>query len=126
MLIINGTDIRLTKGDAAHLIISAILLDSSSTEYVWTNDDIVYFSVREKAVDYEPNTYLVRIQGVLADENGESQMTVDILPDDTSELKDGSKYFYDIIVYIGGNQNEKYTILNGDFEILGIPNRRWC
>lgn len=126
MLIISGTDIKLTKGDTAHLIISAVLLDATTTEYVWSDTDIVYFSVRNKAVDYEPDVYLFRKTGALITEGDESHMTIDIIPGDTTELESGRHYFYDIIVFTDGNLNEKYTILNGDFELLGTPNRRWC
>lgn len=126
MLIINGTNIQLTKEDTAHLVIHAVSFDATETEYIWTDADLVYFSIRDKSTEYDPDNYLVRKTGVLINENGESQMTIDLLPEDSANLEIGWHYFYDIIVYIGGNQNEKYTITNGDFELLGAPNRRRC
>ena len=107
MLYIEGTDIRLTRGDTAYLQvpIQNILPDGTVAEYALANDDELTMTVRAK---YDSE---VCFQKVLRGVN-----TFHIVPEDTNGCAFG-KYKYDVQLTMANG--DVYTVIEPScFQVL--------
>lgn len=105
MLEINGSTIRLTKGDTAHLNVS-IANTATGENYEMQENDLLFLTIRRQHYTDSP----VLVQKKLT---GSSDFT--LLPEDTARLTSGT-YCYDVELRTG---NEVFTIIQcSDFELL--------
>lgn len=99
-----GTDIKITRGDNAQL--SVDLLNADGSEYVMQNGDKLYLTVNIGARQGKPLLQLV----------ADSQATFRFVPDSTKPLEFG-KYKYDI--QLSTANGEIYTVTPvSKFEVL--------
>ena len=103
MLYVDGTTIRLTRGDTAYLTIP---LTANEGVYEMSSADTLTLSVKKNTRDYE---YL--LQKVVKGFN-----TFHIQPDDTAELSFG-KYTYDVQLNV--SNGDVFTVIPpSTFEVL--------
>lgn len=100
MLIIDGYDISMTRGDTVSVTFN--FFNHDDTEYILSDNDNVVFSVKRNVID---NTHVIN---KTYNNSGESQVMVTLDHNDTIDLEYGS-YLYDI------------CIINNDTYITPVP-----
>lgn len=109
MLYVDGTNIRLTRGDTAYLEVPIYLKkdDGSSEPYEMKDSDILTFTVK-KSIKQEEALFVVKLTG---------ENLFHILPEHTKELG-FARYIYDI--QITTEDGDVYTIIEPSvFEVMG-------
>jgi hypothetical protein len=102
---INGTDIRLTRGDTLYLEITINRQDG--TEYEIQEGDKVRFAMKKRISDVAP---------VLVKEIDPESLVMKIFPEDTKSLPMKSEYYYDIeLTQANGDIS---TFISGKFTVM--------
>ena len=107
----NG-EIRLTRGDSAYITIN--IVDSQKNPYLIDDGDLLRCQVRKQYND-DNNSGLL-FNGEITD-NGDGTVLWHIRPQDTDHAVLPEKYYYDIQLETGDN-NDVFTIASGKFRIL--------
>lgn len=106
MLEINGSTIKLTRGDTAHLSVN-VANTATGENYELKSDDLMFLTIRRK--HYEKMPVLVQKKLI-----GSNDFT--ILPEDTKSM-DAGTYCYDVELRTG--DDEVYTVIQcSDFVLL--------
>lgn len=104
MFYVNGTDIKITRGDNA--LLSVDLKNADGSKYTLKPNDVLYLSVNIGARQGEPLLQLI------ADENA----IFSFVPESTKHMNFG-KYKYDI--QLSTEDKEVYTVIPvSKFEVL--------
>lgn len=114
MLRIKLTEMYLTRGDTAHIDISARYAGKDKYHSFSENDTCVFYVTNdERDVLLQKDCYRVEV----SDNPLQYYMRLDILPEDTQSLPAG-KYNFKVVVNIEGLVNERSTIIKGFFFLM--------
>lgn len=103
MLVINGTDIYLTRGDSA--IITLDCVNEAGATISFATGDIIYFTVKTST-----DTATKTLQKIVTIAAPATEAVITLIPTDTKTIQRG-EYVYDI----------QYTKINGEIYTIIEP-----